>query len=127
MVVIDTSAWIEALRDGGKEDVKKKIARLMEDDEARFCDPILLELRISSPRGAEKSKFDAMLALVPSFPATATAWILAGKYAEKLRSRGISVPAMDFLIRAIADENGAECYSLDADFSLIEKVLTAAR
>ncbi len=127
MVVIDTSAWVEALRDNGKADVKKKIARLMEDDEARFCDPILLELRNSSPRGAEKSKFDTMLSLLPSFPTTTTTWILAGKYAEKLRSRGISVPAMDILIRAIADENAAGCYSLDADFALIEKGLSATQ
>lgn len=127
MVIIDTSAWIEALRQHGKADVKKKIAHLMDEDQARFCDPILLELRNSSPRGAEKSRFNAVLSLVPSFPATETAWMLAGKYAEKLRSRGISVPAMDILIRAIADENGAACYSLDADFALIEKGLKATR
>jgi len=127
MVIIDTSAWIEALQQNGKADVKKKVVGLTDEDEARFCDPILLELRNSSPRGSEKTRFNAMLSLVPSFPATATAWILAGKYAEQLRSRGILVPAMDILIRAIAEENGVSLYSLDTDFALIEKGLKTAQ
>jgi len=125
MVIVDTTVWIEALRQKGDPAIKTRLGKLMAEDLARFCDPVLLELRNTSPRGQEKAKFESLVSLVPSFPTTSQSWKLAGEYAEKLRSKGVSVPALDILIRAIADENNAACLSLDSDFAKIEESLAS--
>lgn len=123
MVIVDTSVWIEAFRKSGQREIKERVAELLQNDEARFCDPVLLELKNSLPRENEREKLLSLIALVPILPTTALCWQRAGDYAQILRKKGVSVPVIDLLIRAVADENRAKCFSVDSDFAQIEKML----
>ncbi|HMO26141.1 MAG TPA: PIN domain-containing protein [Tepidisphaeraceae bacterium] len=44
MVLVDTSCWIEALRERGREDVRQRVAELLLDGEAAWCEIVRMEL-----------------------------------------------------------------------------------
>ena len=44
LTLIDTSSWIEALRRSGRAEVRERVARLMSEGRAAWCDLVALEL-----------------------------------------------------------------------------------
>ena len=123
MILIDTSAWIQTLREKGNLDMRKKVEIAHNAGYARFCEPVMLELYNGARGEHELKKIKKLEESVPLLLCDQNAWIRAIKYAKTLRSLAYTIPAIDILIQAIGDENGAEILAYDKHFDIMKKVL----
>jgi predicted nucleic acid-binding protein len=119
LTVIDTSCWIEAMRERGDATVRRHVAALLESGAARFTDMVRLEL-CNGLAGADQRRFLRDLEdLVETVPTTAAVWAAARALAEKARAGGVTVPATDVLVFAAARAHGARLLHRDAHFDML--------
>ena len=102
MVLVDTSLWVDALRERGTAEGKQRVGKLLASAEAAWCNVVRLELW-NGVRGArEKEALRQLDAEIPNLPITEPVWDLAIELAQIARSAGLTVPADDLLIAACA-------------------------
>jgi predicted nucleic acid-binding protein len=121
MVLVDSSAWIEALRHKGSLEAKVALDGLLEVYEARLCAPVRLEV-LGGARAAERSRLGAYFSLLPYRSCGPDDWDRAIALAWKLRDNGITVPWMDVRIAAIALKDEERVYAIDHHFAAIARV-----
>lgn len=121
MILVDTSVWIEYLRDTDDPVVAELERLFSEGADLRVTEPIIMELLA----GASTPKREAMIAqltnglpLVPIHPAldyrsAAQIFIASGRNGHPIRSLS------DCLIAAVAIRSGAELFHRDRDFGYI--------
>ena len=121
MVIVDTSVWVDALRDSSSSE-KAEVDRLIIEDDLAMIGPVLTELL----RGARSEReflelADALRA--PTFIESKRAdWRLAGELTLNLKQRGVTVGYVDALIAAIAINGDHAVYAKDTDFDRIPGV-----
>jgi predicted nucleic acid-binding protein len=120
-VLIDTSAWIEAMRRGGDEGVRGRVHALVAEGRARFSDWVRLELWAGVGE-AERRWLRQMESLVETAPTDAAVWDLARRLTGAARGQGHTFPASDLLVAACARANGLELYHRDAHFGKILEI-----
>lgn len=121
MTLIDTSVWIEALRERGNAEMKRRVHDLLRSGRACWMPMIRLELWNGARGEREKRalrEFDQVLA---ELEVTAEVWELATEFARRAREAGVTVPAADILIFACARHHGVEVESADAHFAELAK------
>jgi len=67
MVLIDSSAWVEALRRKGRLEVKLAVETLLEAYEAQWCSPVRLEV-LGGARASERRMLGKFFAVIPYRP-----------------------------------------------------------
>jgi predicted nucleic acid-binding protein len=120
-VLIDTSAWIEALRVRGDEDIRAEVYALIQSGRAAWCHIVRLELWA----GAHPKEFPRLEELCRSIRDLETpeqVWRGAYDLARRARGKGFSVPANDLLIAACARFHGAEIVHKDRHFDQIKSL-----
>jgi hypothetical protein len=122
MTLVDTSAWVEALRKNGRAEFKERVKALMQAQEAAACEMVLLELWNGVQGDEEKKSLAAIERHVKLLPLTSDVWKSAYELARQSRVRGLTIPATDLLVAACARCNGAELYHNDSHFSLLAAV-----
>ena len=121
MRLIDTSAWIDALRHTGDIETRRAVDEATRSGEAATCDMVLLELWIGA-RGAPEQDAIAQLALnLTILPINADVWKSAHALARRCRAAGVTVPTTDLVIAACADHHGVDLLERDAHFAQIAK------
>ena len=123
MILIDTSSWIEALREDGNPDVRERVRNILEEGEVVFCDFVLLELWNGARGQREKKQLKQLEFEVPVLPITSEVWQLSFELAKKCREKGQTVPASDLLIAACARFHKVELEQCDSHFDIIFKVI----
>jgi predicted nucleic acid-binding protein len=118
MVLVDSSAWIEALRRHGRLEVKLAIEGLLEAYEAQWCTPVRLEV-LGGARAAERLPLSRYFSVVPYRRVTDDDWERAIPLAWQLRDQGLTVPWLDVLLTAIALHDGSRVYAVDDHFRKI--------
>ena len=108
MKLIDTSSWIEALRERGDPNTRQRVGLLLREGEAAWCDLVRLELWNGVRGGPEKRMLEALERDVILLPTTPAVWAAACTLAQRARARGLTVPATDLLIAATAATHGVE-------------------
>ena len=83
--LIDTSAWIGALRKDGHPQVKARVAALLKHQEVYTCGMIKLELLGGTRSEKEFSRLKARLSAFASIPSDEDLWEVASKTAFHLR------------------------------------------
>ncbi len=120
--LIDTSAWIEALRRDGDTETRRLVIELAREGEAVVCEMILLELW-NGARGKKEAdvvrSLEAELDLIPILPIV---WRAAYALAADCRAGGVTIPATDLIIAAAAHHYQLGLLHRDAHFDQIEKV-----
>jgi predicted nucleic acid-binding protein len=120
-VLVDTSAWIDAIRSDGDPAMRASVRAATLEDRAVLCDMVLLELW-NGARGASEQRFlqdlERDLEKVPTPPAV---WEAASKLALTCRAAGFSAPATDLLIAACAMYHGMDILHRDKHFDHILK------
>ena len=117
MVIIDTSAWIEYLRDGQRS-VVQKVQSCLDRELVGIGDLVYCELMqgIRSPR--HRRKLRDLLLRLPRFDMVG--FEIAAKSARNyrlLRSRGVTVrKTIDVLIGTFCAENDLQLVHHDRDF-----------
>jgi len=120
--LVDTSAWIEALRTSGDPAVRARISVLTADDRVVLCDQVRLELWNGARSTADHRllrNLEQQLEIVPTSPEV---WTLACDYARTARDQGLTLPAADLLIAACANYHGLGLIHQDAHFERLAKI-----
>ncbi|HKW03465.1 MAG TPA: PIN domain-containing protein [Vicinamibacterales bacterium] len=123
MVVVDTSIWIEAQRrPTGK--TRATLRRLLDADEVALALPVQLELLAGVSR-RDRAALTRGLSALPLLRPSDDAWALVERWVPAAAARGFRFGLADWLITALADEIDALIWSLDEDFTQLEKLKMA--
>lgn len=122
LVLIDTCAWIDFLRQsqGGLGD---QVEQLLARDGAALCGVVQAELMQGAKGRKELDQLDFLLANVPCLEITAADWLSAGRLLVQLRAKGLQVPLSDALIAVCAKRHQAPVLTLDQHFQHLGVVL----
>ncbi len=120
MIFVDTSAWVEFLRDTGSE-VCVALDRLLDADLA-ICDAVSIEVLAGARDEQHLIQLRGLLARATMLPTTPADYEVAASMYRSCRSRGETVRKLiDCLIAAVAVRAGAEILHADADFSALAR------
>lgn len=120
-VLIDTSAWIFALRKDFIPSIKNKIEVLLRDDLVLTTGIIKLELLGGTKNEKEFQRLKSSLDSLDYVPAGEIQWTKAYEMAFDLRRKGVTIPSTDILIAACALTADAVVMHADAHFDLIAR------
>lgn len=116
MRLVDTSCWVEYLRERESE-VGDRIEVLVLRGEAAWCDITLVELWHGVRGAKEKRELTDMENEIERIPVDAPVWRLASKVALRCREKGVDVPISDIITAACAVTHGLELEHCDKHFN----------
>lgn len=119
LTLIDTSAWILALRRQGSSRAREEVDRLIVHNLAATAGIIMLELLSGSRTEGEYRELKEDLQALIQLETTAQTWERASRLAYLLKRKGLTVPSADILIMALALENGCRLLHADRHFDLM--------
>ena len=119
-VFIDTSAWIEFLRDTGST-VCNRVEELLAADIA-ICDAISMEVLAGARDESHLLELRGLLARADVVPTTAADYDMAATLYRACRRNGETIRKLiDCLIAAVAIRSAAQVLHLDADFTALAR------
>jgi len=120
VILIDTSAWIEFLRDTGSP-VSARVDELLEGEFAT-CHPVRMELLAGARDDRHLGQLRGLLARGALLPTPAAHYETAAAMYRTCRRQGLTVRKLiDCLIAAHAIHAGAELLQDDADFEALTR------
>lgn len=120
MILIDTSAWIEFLRDTGS-DVCNHVDALLAGDVA-VCDPVRMELLAGARDDQHLRDLRGLLARVALIPTEPTDFEDAAALYRTCHRRGETVRKLiDCLIAAVAIKGDVPVLHAEADFDILAR------
>jgi len=121
--LIDTSAWLLALRKNFLPTVKDRIDHLLKEDVIITTGMVKLELLGGTKTKSEFQRLKARLDALDTIETDMQLWVRAYELAFNLRRRGVTIPYTDILIAACALHAKAIILHADAHFDLISEHL----
>lgn len=120
MIVVDTSVWVAVLRSAGAPEAAV-LAALLEADDVIL--PVLVRLELlSGVSSKERPRLRRMLSALPiAYPDDET-WPLIDGWIERAVGQGHRFGLGDLLVAAVASQQSALVWSLDADFERMERL-----
>ena len=119
--LIDTSAWLLALRKTFLPTVRDRIDHLLNEDVVITTGMVKLELLGGTKTKTEFQRLKARLDALDAVETDVRLWARAYDLAFNLRQRGVTIPHTDILIAACALHTKAVVLHADAHFDLISK------
>lgn len=120
MILIDTSAWVEFLRDTGSP-VCEEVDRLLAQDIA-VCDAVRMEVLAGARDDAHLHRLRGLLARATVVPTEPVDYEVAAALYRSCRRRGETVRKLiDCLIGAVAARHGTPVLHADADFDTLAR------
>lgn len=120
MILVDTSAWIEFLRDTGSS-VCNRVEELI-GSEIAVCDPIRMEVLAGARNERHLRSLRGLLARATHLPTAPADYDEAATLYRVCRSEGETVRKLvDCLIASIAIRAGATVLHLDGDFDVLAR------
>ena len=116
IVLIDTSVWIHFFRSKNSDHISDQLEELIDENQAAMCGIVEMEL-LHGLRPSEQKKVMSLLSALPFLDTTRETYQIAGKLLHSLREKGVTVPATDSLIAAIAIQSNCPLMTLDANFN----------
>jgi predicted nucleic acid-binding protein len=116
MKLVDTSSWVEYLRDR-ESAAGESMELLVLRGQAAWCDITLVELWHGVRGAKEKRDLAAMENEIERIPVNASVWQLASKLALRCREKGLTVPISDIVTAACAVAHGLELEHCDKYFN----------
>ena len=120
-VLIDTSAWVEALGVRGDPKIRAEVHALIEDDRAAWCHMVRLELWAGA-HTKEIPRLEELRRSIRDLETSESVWTGAYELARLTRAKGFTFPAADLLIAACARFHGAEVVHKDRHFEQIKEL-----
>jgi len=119
--LVDSSAWILALRKNFQENAKTRIDELLRYHLVFTTDMIKLELLSGTKTEKEFDRLAMRLGGLIDIEADHPIWLRAFKLGFDLRRKGLTIPHTDILIAACALQKDAIVLHADAHFDLISE------
>ncbi|MEW6455392.1 MAG: PIN domain-containing protein [Acidobacteriota bacterium] len=123
LVIVDTSAWIFALRKNYNLKIKNRIEQLLRDNEIAIIPIIKLELLAGTRTEKEFSRLKMRLDALTQVEIDEEKWQEAYKIAFQLRRKDIDIPFIDIIIISCAKIVGALIVHADKHFDLVGKYI----
>lgn len=122
MILIDTSAWIEFLRDTGSA-VCARVERELRREDIAVCDAITMEVLAGARDDRHLADLRGLLARATALPTTASDYDAAASLYRSCRRAGRRPRALlDCLIAAVALRDDAAVLHFDRDFDVLASV-----
>jgi len=121
LFLVDTSAWIFALRKDFLPVIKNRVEYLLKENAIFTTGMVKLELLGGTKSENEFQRLKSRLNALDSVECDAALWEEASKLAFDLRREGITVPYTDILVASCALKISATLVHSDAHFDLIHK------
>lgn len=121
MVLIDTSAWIHALRPDGDKEIREKVRHYVAEGIASTTEIIVLELLKGATSDKDYSNLKESLSALYGLETTKEVWERAFGLSLELKKKGVAIPATDLLISAVALHYGCALLHNDKHFGLVAK------
>ena len=120
VILVDTSAWVEFLRDTGSQ-VCERVDALLDSDVAT-CDPVRMEVLAGARDERHLHELRRLLARGTSIPTVPTDYEDAAAWYRTCRRNGDTVRKLvDCLIAAVAIRVDVELLHADADFEALAR------
>ncbi|HDG98268.1 MAG TPA: PIN domain-containing protein [Desulfobacterales bacterium] len=119
LFLIDTSAWIFALRKNFVVQIKERVDSLLKDDVILTTGLIKLELLGGTRTQKEFYRLKNRLAVLEEIEINTVLWESSFELAFTLRRKGVTVPYTDIIIAACALNANAILVHADSHFDLI--------
>ena len=120
MILVDTSAWIEFLRDTGSP-VCLRVDELLASDLAT-CDPVRMELLAGARSGTHLGDLRGLLARASAIATESVDYEAGAALYRTCRQRGETVRRLiDCLIAAVAIRAEVPVLHADSDFDVLER------
>ena len=123
-VLVDTSAWILALKNSPVARARSVIDDLLAGGKIAIIPVIRLELLGGTKSTAEFQRLDSRLGALHQLPLAQAEWDESASLAFKLRRTGMTVPYIDIIIAAAAILHGLLLIHADRHFELIAGEVT---
>lgn len=123
LVLIDTSAWLFNFPPRVVPQIRERITNLVSRDLAAVTSPIAFELLQGAGTGGEFQRLHQHLSGLHQFPVTASDWLKASQWAQRLRSRGLQAKTLDLLIAYKAMRHRLVLLHADRDFDRMAAVV----
>ncbi|MBI3460527.1 PIN domain nuclease [Candidatus Acetothermia bacterium] len=120
-VLIDTSAWILALRPKGPDSARVAVEELLTTSRAATARIIMLELLSGTRSTQEFRELKEELSSLQQLDLTPHVWEKAFDLGYQLRRAGLTLPTVDILISALALENDCTLLHADRHFEQVAK------
>ena len=115
MTLIDTSAWVEYLRDGEVQ-VADAVERLLVDG-GTLTEPVAMEVLAGARSGRHGEQLRSLLGMVELLPVGPEDWVDAALLHRMCRVNGVTVRSIvDCLIGAVAIRHDVPVLARDRDF-----------
>ncbi len=124
MVLIDTSAWIFALKKNFHPFVKEKIEEILMESDVAITGIIELELLGGARTEKEYDRLKSRLDALYYIETTKSLWDNASRLAFDLKTKGVNIPYTDILIAASAIKEKAVLLHADSHFDTIARYST---
>lgn len=118
MKLVDTSSWVEYLRNREAE-TGDVVESLVLSGEAAWCDMTLVELWHGVRGAREKRDLKEMEGAIDLVPVDERSWRLASRLALRCREKGLTVPVSDIVIAACAVAHSLELEHCDRHYDHI--------
>jgi len=115
VIFVDTSVWVEALR-SQKSPTALHLVELLDSGEVALSAPVRIEILVGASN-RDVVQLRRVLSALPLFFPTEETWIRIDDWLERARTAGERFGFADLLIAAIAADQHAPIWSLDADFT----------
>lgn len=122
-VLIDTSAWIEVLRDRSNSALCSAVEMALHENRAAICHPIWIELYRGVRGKREIEQLNSLRRLCQWLDFDDLCWQTAAQVARRCREGGVAVPLGDVLIFACAKRYEMELIEQDQHFILMSKII----
>ncbi|MGC1480656.1 MAG: PIN domain-containing protein [Chthoniobacterales bacterium] len=119
LVLIDSSAWVEATRRGGNAETAAYLQGLLSEGRVAMTEPIWVELFQGIRGRREEEDLTAVRSLSVSLPFDETCWELAARNGHLCLRAGVNVPFGDLLVDACARRYEIELVERDRHFAMI--------
>ena len=124
-VIVDTSVWSLALRRGKQSSSRQVqvLRSLIQDHRVQMLGPIRQEILSGIRNDAQFRKLQKHLESFPDLSILTEDYVMAAKFFNLCRSKGVQGSNTDFLICSIAVRNKFSIYTTDRDFELFSEHL----
>ena len=119
MVLIDTSAWLFALKKDFHPVIKERIGQLLVESDVAICGMITLELLGGTKSEREYLRLKSRLDSLFYIESDKLLWDYSSKLAFDLKRKGMSIPYADIVIAASALKERAILIHADSHFDSI--------